>query len=300
MSSNEIETGSIVIGQDGKQLTEAGINRTANDPAPVASLSKAITAVCVLKALEATGQTHELNVERALPSFFSRYRVKDRRLFLASIGNLITHDSGIHSDFVDHYRGLPTFEEEQKELQMQYLALERLGSVPGQNNFHYSNGNYLALGLVIEEVTGEPYAEYCTEKVLRPLGITDAGLYQEWMFTSSFGGWEISARDYMTFLNEYFKDGLLLGVSPTRFQPKVHIGNNRFYGPGVLFRRTDKGTLIWHAGGWRWNDGQIDDQFGAYFLMLDSGLAIVTNFSAAVSNEQLGEFESMIWALIRD
>ena len=46
-----------------------------------------------------------------------------------------------------------------------------LQSVPG-TSFQYSNMNFCALGLLIEQVTGAPYSQVVREQVLAPLGIT--------------------------------------------------------------------------------------------------------------------------------
>jgi D-alanyl-D-alanine carboxypeptidase len=46
-----------------------------------------------------------------------------------------------------------------------------LQSVPG-TSFQYSNMNFCALGLLIEQVTGAPYSQVVQEQVLAPLGIT--------------------------------------------------------------------------------------------------------------------------------
>ena len=42
---------------------------------------------------------------------------------------------------------------------------------PG-SRFRYSNTNYIALGLVIEKVSGKPYEQYVKEEVFAPLSIT--------------------------------------------------------------------------------------------------------------------------------
>lgn len=46
-----------------------------------------------------------------------------------------------------------------------------LQAVPG-TSFEYSNMNFCVLGLLIEQVTGAPYAQVVAEQVLAPLGIT--------------------------------------------------------------------------------------------------------------------------------
>jgi CubicO group peptidase (beta-lactamase class C family) len=45
---------------------------------------------------------------------------------------------------------------------------------PGQR-FSYADANYILAGLVIEAVTGKPYAEAATEEVLKPAGMDDSG-----------------------------------------------------------------------------------------------------------------------------
>jgi CubicO group peptidase (beta-lactamase class C family) len=53
-------------------------------------------------------------------------------------------------------------------------ALPRL-SVPG-TEFHYSTTNYVVAGMIVEAVTGRPYAAEVTDRVLRPLGLRDTAM----------------------------------------------------------------------------------------------------------------------------
>ncbi len=48
-------------------------------------------------------------------------------------------------------------------------------SRPGEG-FHYSNTDYVLAGLVVEKVTGHPYADEITRRILRPLGLTHTSL----------------------------------------------------------------------------------------------------------------------------
>jgi CubicO group peptidase (beta-lactamase class C family) len=47
---------------------------------------------------------------------------------------------------------------------------------PGQR-FQYSNAGYILLGLIIEELTGAPYAEIVTQRVLQPAGMHASGFF---------------------------------------------------------------------------------------------------------------------------
>jgi CubicO group peptidase (beta-lactamase class C family) len=52
------------------------------------------------------------------------------------------------------------------------LVRDKLLEFPPGSKFHYSNTGYVLLGLVIEKVTGRPYADYLKEAILKPLGLT--------------------------------------------------------------------------------------------------------------------------------
>ncbi len=54
----------------------------------------------------------------------------------------------------------------------------RLVRAPG-SGFEYSNGNYLVLQLLIEDVTREAYAAYARRRVLRPLGMRHSAFRDE-------------------------------------------------------------------------------------------------------------------------
>jgi D-alanyl-D-alanine carboxypeptidase len=53
-------------------------------------------------------------------------------------------------------------------------ALTPFGTPP--SDFHYSNAGYVALGLIIESVTGQPVEEVFEERIVEPLGLTNTML----------------------------------------------------------------------------------------------------------------------------
>jgi CubicO group peptidase (beta-lactamase class C family) len=62
--------------------------------------------------------------------------------------------------------------------QNQWNGAVQIAWEPG-SGFHYSGGGYTVLQMVIEDVTGEPYAEYMKREVLNPLGLTEG----DWTWT---------------------------------------------------------------------------------------------------------------------
>ena len=71
---------------------------------------------------------------------------------------------------------------------MRSITLEQQAVEPPATNFEYNSINPLILGLVIENATGRPYAEYFSEALWKPLGAGDA-----WVQLDKDGG---MARSY--------------------------------------------------------------------------------------------------------
>jgi len=88
--------------------------------------------------------------------------------------HLLTHTSGIHN-----FTALPDYRVRQVQpsspaAQLERLRDEPLDFAPG-TEYRYSNSGYLILGLVIERVTGRPYADVLEERIFGPLGMQDSG-----------------------------------------------------------------------------------------------------------------------------
>ena len=96
---------------------------------------------------------------------------------------------------------------------------------------------------------------------------------------TSWGGWEISARDYLAFAEASFAGdngparpgGVALAGGD--------MGRDRFYTAGIIYRPTLTGTTAWHRGSWTGVRGRVSDPFGAYVALYDSGFSLVTNYA---------------------
>ena len=103
-------------------------------------------------------------IARYLPEFPARFGI--------TVRNLLNHSSGLPERENTHlvsYRGqaLPSLE----VILSDYLAhVDRLDFKPGTES-QYCNWNYLALGVLIERVTGRPFASSVADTVLRPSGM---------------------------------------------------------------------------------------------------------------------------------
>jgi len=278
LQDQRIGRGAIAVSYNGRLIKSSGVRRRANNPAPVASLSKAITAVCVAKALRQARKSPKLTLGEAIAEPLSRVRIADARLRNVTIGQLVSHNSGIRSDYlVDTIRNLDSVNQERKQLQLRNIAQDRLTTAPG-GGYYYNNANYLLLGLVIEQLTGQRYVNYCRSAVLQPIGVSQATLHRPWRVLSSFGGWEISAIDYAKFFDAYFPQNTVMGRNPFRTGMRANINTNLYYNVGMLMRKTPIGFNFWHVGSWRWRGNSRDAQFGAYAAAFDNGYTVSTNF----------------------
>jgi D-alanyl-D-alanine carboxypeptidase len=133
----------------------------------LASISKTFTAAVVLDLVAEGRLSLEERVARRLPGLGIDARVTVRQL--------LDHTSGLHDFFLN-----PSIDPALlKDRAADWTTKRSLRYVskpyfkPGRG-WHYSNTNYVLLGLVAEEVTGESLASQIRRRYLDPLGLTTA------------------------------------------------------------------------------------------------------------------------------
>jgi CubicO group peptidase (beta-lactamase class C family) len=184
---------SIAISKDGRLIYARGFgfadttSREKTQPYSkfrIASISKLITAVAVMKLVEdgklslsnrVFGPDAILN-----DPFFSN--PKDKRVYGITVAHLLSHEGGWTSRWGDQMF-MPTVVAEKMGVKLpvdtrtiiRFALDKRLHFTPGTGKA-YSNLGYSILGLVIEKASGMPYEEYCKKYVLEPIGIFDMSL----------------------------------------------------------------------------------------------------------------------------
>jgi CubicO group peptidase (beta-lactamase class C family) len=99
------------------------------------------------------------------------------------IKNLLSHTSGL-SEYESpdrwespngpfYYR--LDFTEDELAKKTEALPIEW---APGEK-WDYCNTNYMLLGIIIHKITGMPYAEFLSERIFKPLGMTSTGLVSD-------------------------------------------------------------------------------------------------------------------------
>jgi CubicO group peptidase (beta-lactamase class C family) len=168
--------GDVLVGINGRIVFEKaygmgdeewGTPNTLNTKFRIASLSKQFTSACIL-LLQERGR---LNVHDPI----SRYLTGLPEAWQAiTIHQLLTHTSGI-----PNYTSSPDI-----------AKLNRAGAMPQQmialvadkpldfkpaTNWSYSNTGYILLGVIIEKVSGQPYANFLQSNVFEPLRMEHSG-----------------------------------------------------------------------------------------------------------------------------
>lgn len=200
-----VERGEIgLVRAYGIQSVESEQPLTVNTPMGLASLSKALTALAILR-LEREGR-----IERGAIAARILPRLTSAEWAGVTLNHLLQHRSGLRRghDFLLPCCGSPN------ELDLE-VAVERLNDadlegLPGES-VSYANGNYVLLAAIIERVSGVPFSAYMQQRVFRPLGMRQtsiegarptseaAALPHEWQWgsvrvsPSRFLGWKGSS-----------------------------------------------------------------------------------------------------------
>lgn len=157
----------------GKSDVEAGLNAAPHDLYRLASLSKQITSITIMKLLD-SGKIHMTDkVFGAGGILGTVYGTQPYGTNITNItvGELLHHTAGgWPNDGSDPMFTNPTL----TAGQLISLTLDNrpLLTTPG-TTYAYSNFGYCILGRVIEKITGKTYADAVRSMVLQPLGITD-------------------------------------------------------------------------------------------------------------------------------
>jgi CubicO group peptidase (beta-lactamase class C family) len=100
------------------------------------------------------------------------------------IQHLLTHTSGISDyfdeelikDFDNFKVAVPWSELRGPRDYLEVFPDSEMKFSPGQR-FSYSNGGYILLGVIIEEISGKPYREFVSERIFQPARMLHSGYY---------------------------------------------------------------------------------------------------------------------------
>jgi CubicO group peptidase (beta-lactamase class C family) len=283
MEKTQRARGGLVVTHAGRPVHEAAMGGLAPGASvPYASLSKAVTGVCIATLIEHGTLSFETRVSQALARTMRRTGGPvDPRLLQVTISELLAHRAGFgpsigsDGDMANWLRrnsgGRTAFDE-----QLRWLFARRLQYPPGER-FEYSNANYLMLGAIIEEAAGQGYERYCKDAVLTPLGARDAVLDPAWRTLSSYGGWRMPLADYARFYQAFAPGNRAIGPRARQWMMSPQgkeVGGGAHYGLGTFVRPTPRGGgNFWHAGRWVYDlrnahDGALSASYSTFAVRL--------------------------------
>ena len=155
----------------GRENNQMPINK--DTPLHLASISKPITAMAVLKLVEAK----KISLEQKVKSIFPNFPYPD-----VTIQHLLTHRSGLPK--YEHFLEENDIKPKNKFFTNQEifdLVAKHKPELARQTDtgFMYNNFNYAILALIIEKITGKTYPEAMKEMVFAPLKMKNTFVFEE-------------------------------------------------------------------------------------------------------------------------
>lgn len=291
---------------------DAGTPVTRETYFEIGSIGKTFTAIALL-------QLHEegrLGLDEPLTRYLPWFEVRSTHAPI-TIHHLLTHTSGLM---------VGAELSASSRYDVWALRESETGFAPG-TRYLYSNVGFRALGFVVEELTGMPYAEVLRDRILEPLGleatdpaVTSDGrrrlavayerLYDDrparrsdpwapapWLETGTGDGSPAAAiEDLAGFLRALLNRGeglLAAGSFELMTTPAVEADDGWWCGYGLELRERDGRREIRHGGSM--------PGFGATMLGdLDSGLGVAVGVNATDERDLTEEIAVAILDLYRD
>jgi CubicO group peptidase (beta-lactamase class C family) len=262
----------------------------------MASHSKLFTATAVMQLREQGKLGLDDPVSKHLPWFRVTPAAADDPP--PTIEELLTHSSGLPREAGPHWTTyeFPTVEELKK------LMPDRQAAFAPEVRFKYSNLAYTLAGMIVENVSGEPWADYVTKHIFQPLGMTESSVDRNvpglavgyarrmpdgsravipFIDARSMGaatGITSTVGDMAKFVSAQFRTGprggdRILGTGSLREMHRVRmLENNWTQGNAIGFavRRVRDKTYVGHGGGYPGYTTQtliqLDDKVGVIVL----------------------------------
>lgn len=163
-----------VLASEGYGYADAAAEKAVDPDTTVfrlASVSKTFTAVAIMQLAEQGKLDLDGDIRQYLPEGLSYINPYDTPV---TVADLLTHRSGFAPSeplATDMVTDLSVY------VSMEDYAKERMPNVvrePG-SAYKYDNYAYLLLGLIVQNVSGQPYETYMADNVFAPLGMSMSG-----------------------------------------------------------------------------------------------------------------------------
>jgi CubicO group peptidase (beta-lactamase class C family) len=140
----------------------------------VGSISKTFTAIAVMQLVDGG----RVDLDRPVNEYLRHYRVDGPpQAEPVTLRHLLTHTAGIgelrrYTDVFQPFIGMAVPPGQAMPSFAEYYAPSLRAEVPPGQKWAYANHGFTTIGAVIEDVTGERFADYVRREILDPLGMT--------------------------------------------------------------------------------------------------------------------------------
>lgn len=232
----------------------------------IGSVTKQFTSAAVLQLVERGTIALNDPVTKYLPQYPQWSGV--------TIGRLLNHTSGIHS-----YTANPSW---QKRWADDVTPADLVGFVaadtldfPIGTKYRYNNTGYILLGMVLEKVTGKPYAEYMRDTFFTPLGMRSASYCPSRPTSDTHAaGYDLkngalAPTTHLSMTHPHAAGALCMSV-PDYLQWQTALTAGRVVSPATYLAMTTPDTLV---GGGKMNYGfaLVPGMLGTHRLIQHGG-----------------------------
>lgn len=233
----------------------------------IGSITKQFTAAAVMQLVE----QGRVSLSDPLTTYLPQYP----QWHSVTIRQLLNHTSGIHpyTSSAEWRKHWP--EDLAPGALVAFVSKDTFDFVPG-TRWQYNNTGYLLLGMVLEKVTGRPYAQYVAEHLFAPLGLRHAEYCPSRPTDDSYAagyedaGGTLVPATYLSMTHPYAAGALCMTVPdfltwqaaltgarvvrPATFavmstSDTVASGLRTGYGFGLVSGRLGSHALVGHGGG---------------------------------------------------
>jgi D-alanyl-D-alanine carboxypeptidase len=253
----------------------------------IASVSKEFTAAAALLLVEDGKLSLDDHVSKWFPDLTGADQITVRQL--------LSHTAGVSDFWPQDYVMIPVTRPTTPMAVMNEWAKKPLDFKPG-DDWQYSNTGYIVAGEIIEKVSGQPLFDFVNDRILKPVGITDAvdisaqnlkapdALGYErralapnrptppdgkgWFYGSAYLG--LTAEDVAKWDISFLKKSLLKPASYVTETTTIKLNNGKDtgYAMGLFVSKPNGHTMVEH-------DGEGAGSLTENRLYPDDGLAIV-------------------------
>lgn len=156
-------------GSSGIADRTTGAPMEPDEPYRIASITKTFTAVTVLQLVE----EGRVDLDAPVTTYLPNLDVPDADQM--TVRMLLNHTSGLYNYLQDPNFLAGVYSDPERVWQPEELIAYNSSFppdfAPPASEWHYSSANYVILGLLVEEVTGNPHAQEIRSRILDPLGM---------------------------------------------------------------------------------------------------------------------------------